>query len=140
LKLKKNKPNTMSQPAACNHRLDPKNPIAKPVINKPSEWSCCWLSAVCTAAGTPSENTGKWAKAALKATLVQALKAPKPKKSRPEMVRGFGLGGAEKGVESGDMLIEARRLKNEQSRFKHALRPSFCAASTKALDRSGVHN
>jgi hypothetical protein len=101
----------MSQPAACSERLDPKTPIAKPVNSKPSEWNCCWFSAVCTAAGTPDENTGKWAKAALKATLVKALKTPKPKKNRPEMGRGFGLEGAETSVESGDMVIQAEKLK-----------------------------
>lgn len=37
--------------------------------------------------GIPPANTGKWAKAALKTTLEQALKAPKTRKMRADMGR-----------------------------------------------------
>lgn len=76
----------MSQPAACNQRDAPQTRSASPVNNKPSEWNCCLLKAVCTAVGTPPANTGKCANAALNTTLVQALIAPKTKNHRA--VRG----------------------------------------------------
>jgi hypothetical protein len=60
------------------------------VNNKPSEWNCCWLKAVCTAVGTPPANTGKWAKAALKTTLVQALIAPKARNQRADRGQSSG--------------------------------------------------
>ena len=37
LKLNKNKPSTMSQPADCNQRDAPQNRNASPMNNKPSE-------------------------------------------------------------------------------------------------------
>ena len=37
LKLNKSKPSSMSQPAACSQRDDPKTRNASPVNNKPSE-------------------------------------------------------------------------------------------------------
>ena len=84
LKLNKSKPSTMSQPAACSQRVAPQTRSASPVNNKPSEWNCCWLKAVCTAVGTAAANTGKCAKAALNTTLVQALIAPSAKNHRAD--------------------------------------------------------
>jgi hypothetical protein len=72
----------MSQPELINQREAPNHTMDKPTPTRPKEWNCCWVNAVCTMAGMPPEETGKWAKAALKTTLMQALTAPEIKKSR----------------------------------------------------------
>jgi hypothetical protein len=124
LKLNKSKPSSMSQPATCSHRDAPKTRSASPVNNKPSEWNCCWLKAVCTAVGTPAANTGKCAKAALNTTLVQALIAPKARNHRAEWGQTCGE-GTEAREDGLDMVRLVKRKKKEPAHWSTTLCREF---------------
>ncbi len=87
LKLNSTKPTSMSTPQARHQSEVARHPKAKPTATKPSEWNCCWLSAVCTMTGMPLANAGQCANAALKTTLRQALRAPNIRKTLDNMDR-----------------------------------------------------
>ena len=108
----------MSQPAACSQRDAPQTRSASPVNNKPSEWNCCWLKAVCTAVGTPPANTDKCAKAALNTTLVQALIAPKTKNHRADKGQASGT-EKDDGADEGLDMEAVRKENNGTSALEH---------------------